>query len=92
MAKSILFNIVAEFLTRIGSHVVREVSSLWNLESDLESLAGTLSTIQAILLDAEKKKAQDYQLHDWLGKLKDVILDTKDVLEEFEFQAPMRVV
>ncbi|XP_031265370.1 putative disease resistance protein RGA4 [Pistacia vera] len=92
MAKSILFNIVAEFLTRIGSHVVREVSSLWNLESDLESLAGTLSTIQAILLDAKKKEAQDYQLHDWLGKLKDVILDTKDVLEEFEFQAPMKVV
>ncbi|XP_031259356.1 putative disease resistance protein RGA3 [Pistacia vera] len=92
MAESILFDIATEVLKKIGSLVGRQVSSLWNLESDLESLAGTLSTIQAVLLDAEKKQAHDHQLRDWLGKLKDVLLDAEDVLEEFEFQAPGREV
>ncbi|KAJ0047923.1 hypothetical protein Pint_17024 [Pistacia integerrima] len=92
MAESILFDIATEVLKQIGSLVGREVSLLWNLESDLESLAGTLSTIQAVLLDAEKKQAHNHQLRDWLGKLKDVLLDAEDVLEEFEFQAPGREV
>ncbi|KAJ0048450.1 hypothetical protein Pint_17000 [Pistacia integerrima] len=92
MAESILFDIATEVLKKIGSLVGREVSLLWNLESDLESLEGTLSRIKAVLLDAEKKQAHDHQLRDWLGKLKDVLLDAEDVLEEFEFKASGREV
>ncbi|KAJ0048940.1 hypothetical protein Pint_17060 [Pistacia integerrima] len=92
MAESILFDIATEVLTKIGSLVGWEVSLLWNLESDLKSLEGTLSTIKAVLSDAEKKQAQNDQLRDWLGKLKDVFLDAEDVLEEFELQASGREV
>ncbi|KAJ0049122.1 hypothetical protein Pint_16993 [Pistacia integerrima] len=92
MAESILFDIATEVLKKIGSLVRREVSLLWNLESDLESLEGTLSRIKAVLLDAEKKQAHNHQLRDWLGKLKDVLLDAEDVLEEFEFKASGREV
>ncbi|KAJ0048499.1 hypothetical protein Pint_16970 [Pistacia integerrima] len=92
MAESILCDIATEVLKKIGSLVVRQVSLLWNVESDLKSLEGTLSTIQAVLLDAEEKQAQDHQLLDWLGKLKDVLLDAEDVLEEFELQASEREV
>ncbi|XP_031269043.1 putative disease resistance protein RGA4 [Pistacia vera] len=92
MAESILFDIATEVLTKIGSLVGWEVSLLWNLESDLKSLEGTLSTIKAVLSDAEKKQAQNDQLREWLGKLKDVFLDAEDVLEEFELQASGREV
>ncbi|XP_031247792.1 putative disease resistance protein RGA4 [Pistacia vera] len=87
MAESILFDIATEVLLKTGSLVGGELSLLWNLESDLKSLTGTLSTIQAVLLDAEKMQAKDHQLRHWLGKLKDVFHDAEDVLEEFEFEA-----
>ncbi|KAJ0048740.1 hypothetical protein Pint_17058 [Pistacia integerrima] len=88
MAESIVFDIATEVLTKIGSLVGRQVSLLWNLESDLRRLEGTLSSIKAVISDAEKKQARNDQLRDWLRKLKDVLLDAEDVLEEFEFQAP----
>ncbi|XP_031269046.1 putative disease resistance protein RGA4 [Pistacia vera] len=92
MAESIVFDIATEVLTKIGSLVGRQVSLLWNLESDLRRLEGTLSSIKAVISDAEKKQACNDQLRDWLRKLKDVLLDAEDVLEEFEFQAPKREV
>ncbi|KAJ0047791.1 hypothetical protein Pint_16983 [Pistacia integerrima] len=53
MAESILCDIATEVLQKIGSLVVRQVSFLWNVESDLKSLEGTLSAVQVVLLDAE---------------------------------------
>ncbi|XP_031265745.1 putative disease resistance protein RGA3 [Pistacia vera] len=88
MAESTLFSIATKVLTTIGSLVNQQASLLWKLESDLKSLEGTLSSIKAVISDAEKKQAQNDQLRDWLRKLKDVLLDAEDVLEEFEFQAP----
>ncbi|XP_044466544.1 putative disease resistance protein RGA4 [Mangifera indica] len=67
-----------------------EVSLSWNLESDLRRLQRTITTIKAVLLDAETKQTQDHQLRDWLGKLRDVFYDAEDVLEEFEFHASRR--
>ncbi|XP_031269054.1 putative disease resistance protein RGA4 [Pistacia vera] len=83
MAESILFDIATEVMMKIGYLVGRELSLLWNLESSLKSLAGTLGTIRVVLSGAEKKQAEDDQLCDWLGKLKDVLLDAEDILEKF---------
>ncbi|KAJ0047787.1 hypothetical protein Pint_16987 [Pistacia integerrima] len=88
MAESTLFSIATNVPTTIGSLVNRQASLLWKLESDLKSLEGTLKSIKAVILDAEKKQAQNDRPCGSVRKLKDVLLDAEDVLEEFEFQAP----
>ncbi|XP_044465551.1 putative disease resistance protein RGA4 [Mangifera indica] len=90
MAEAILFNSATEILKKIGSLIGGEVSLLWDLKSNLRRLEGTMSTLKAVLMDAERKQTQDHQLRDWLGKLRDVFYDAEDVLEEFEFQASRR--
>nr|XP_023923498.1 putative disease resistance protein RGA1 [Quercus suber] len=43
-----------------------------------------MSTVQAVLLDAEEKQATNHLLSVWLERLKDVFHDAMDVLDEFE--------
>ena len=43
-----------------------------------------MSTIQAVLLDAEEKQAENHQLRVWLERLKAVFHDAVDVVDEFE--------
>ncbi|XP_044466545.1 disease resistance protein RGA2-like [Mangifera indica] len=90
LAEKILYDTATEILKKIGSLIGGEVLWLWDLKSDLRRLEGTMSTLKAVLLEAETKQTQDHQLRDWLGKLRDVFYDAEDVLEEFEFHASRR--
>lgn len=46
----------------------------------------TLSSVKAVLLDAEQKQEQNHELREWLRQLKRVFFDAEDVLDEFECQ------
>ncbi|KAK2989192.1 hypothetical protein RJ640_007093, partial [Escallonia rubra] len=50
----------------------------------LNKLKGTLSTVNAVLVDAEGLQEPPAQLSVWLGKLKDVCYAIDDILDEFE--------
>jgi ATPase subunit of ABC transporter with duplicated ATPase domains len=51
----------------------------------------TVSTIKAVLLDAkEKQAAGDHAVKDWLGKLKDVIYDADDLLDDVSIEVLRR--
>ncbi|KAF2307981.1 hypothetical protein GH714_034050 [Hevea brasiliensis] len=43
-----------------------------------------LMTVKAVLLDAEEKQVSNNDVRVWLIKLKDVLYDAEDVLDEFE--------
>uniref|UniRef100_A0A2N9G2B7 NB-ARC domain-containing protein n=1 Tax=Fagus sylvatica TaxID=28930 RepID=A0A2N9G2B7_FAGSY len=60
--------------------------------SDLEKLKDTVSTIKAVLLDAEEKQASDHRLNHWLGKLRDVLHDAENVLDEFNYRVLLKEV
>ncbi|KAL6139555.1 hypothetical protein ACLB2K_057859 [Fragaria x ananassa] len=79
--------IIAEnVLGRLASHASQEVSLAWGAQLELTKLTKTLSTINLVLQDAEKKHVKNLQIADWLGKLKDVCYDVEDVLDELEFR------
>ncbi|KAM7260276.1 hypothetical protein ACFE04_016017 [Oxalis oulophora] len=63
-----------------------EISSAWDVKTDLQQLKATLLTIQAVLLDAEEQQAHSRVLRDWLYKLKNVCYDIEDVLDLFEVE------
>ncbi|XP_034712124.1 putative disease resistance protein RGA3 [Vitis riparia] len=87
MAESFAFAIAESVLGKLGSTLIQEVGLAWGVKTELGELKDTLSTIHALLLDAEEKQATNLQISDWLGKLKLVLYDAEDVLDEFDYEA-----
>ncbi|XP_038695161.1 putative disease resistance protein RGA3 [Tripterygium wilfordii] len=86
MIETILFRIAGDLSGKIGSRALRRVFLAWGLASDLKRLEENLSTIKAVLLDAEEKKTLNHELRLWLGRLKDVCYDAQDILDELEYE------
>nr|GLL47510.1 putative disease resistance protein RGA3 [Ipomoea trifida] len=55
----------------------------WNLKPELKKLHNTLSTIKAVLRDADEQQAKNHEVKDWLQKLRDVVYDADDLLDDF---------
>ncbi|XP_044508389.1 putative disease resistance protein RGA1 [Mangifera indica] len=84
MAETIVSIVTGELLSKVMSLTSNEVSLRWGVKNDVQELAGTLTTIKAVLLDAEEKQTQNEKLRVWLEKLKEVCYDVEDVLDETE--------
>jgi Leucine-rich repeat (LRR) protein len=83
MADQLLFGTAERIIDTLTSLVSKEIGLLGGVEGELKSLMNTVSTIQAVLLDAEEKQAaRDHVVKDWLGKLKDVLYDAEDLLDD----------
>jgi hypothetical protein len=74
----------------LSSLAGKEMRLLWGVEDEIESLRNTVSTIKAVLLDAEKKQAGNHAVGDWLGKLNDAIYDADDLLDAISTEALRR--
>ncbi|KAK9146763.1 hypothetical protein Sjap_006666 [Stephania japonica] len=76
-------SIVGILLNNLDSLTKSELSLLRSAESDMESLSSTLTTIQAVLADAETKQFSDHAIKNWLAKLEDVAFKADDILDEW---------
>ena len=91
-AETFVFNIAQKVLEKSGSLAFQEARLIWGAESDLGRFEKTLSTVKAVLLDAEEQQVHNQELTVWLGQLKEVFYDAQDVLDEFECEALRRQV
>ncbi|KAG4123560.1 hypothetical protein ERO13_D11G333650v2 [Gossypium hirsutum] len=87
MAEAIALNIAAELIIKLSSHAPSQVGLWWNLKHDLDDLKSIVSTIKAVLLDAEEKSVTDNLIKVWLEELKDVLYDADDLLDDFSTEA-----
>ncbi|CAI0395831.1 unnamed protein product [Linum tenue] len=83
MAEIILFPIGKQILEKLGNFAVQEIGLLWTLKKELKKLDDTVSTIQAVLLDAEKKQKHNDQIKLWLSNLSEAMYDADDLLDDF---------
>ncbi|OMO73332.1 hypothetical protein COLO4_27156 [Corchorus olitorius] len=86
MADALLSAVVNTILDNINSLWIQEFGITGGLKTELESLQSTLTTIQAVLLDAEEKQWTSEAIKNWLRKLKDTAYDVDDILDEFATQ------
>ena len=73
MAESFAFQLANQVLGKLGLLALQEVVLVWGVKDDLEDLKNTISTIQAVILDAEEQKSNNHQISDWLRKLKNAL-------------------
>ena len=83
MAERALFDLAGKVINVLGSFIAQEVTLAFGVKTEIENLKSTVSTIQAVLLDAEKRSSHSHQIKDWLSKLKDVLHDADNLLDDF---------
>ncbi|XP_056169155.1 putative disease resistance protein RGA3 [Syzygium oleosum] len=82
MAEAVLFNLATDILKLAGSITNSEIKLACGTRDELDSLEGTVETIRAVLLDAEKQRWRNHQVKLWLGRLKDVLYDVQDLVDD----------
>ncbi|KAJ4716398.1 Disease resistance protein [Melia azedarach] len=83
MAEAILQVVIENLNSLMG----KELGLLYGVEKEMEKLSSTLSTIQAVLEDAEERQPTDKPLQNWLRKLKDAAYELDDILDECATEA-----
>ncbi|XP_021753573.1 putative disease resistance protein RGA3 [Chenopodium quinoa] len=86
MDVSVVLTLVQTLLQLLDTPIGEEIESLWGYKSQLEKLKATMSTIRAVLLDAEKQERQQLELshtlQDKLGRLKEAVYKADDLFDE----------
>ncbi|CAL5394451.1 unnamed protein product [Camellia sinensis] len=74
-------------LQNLNSLIQKEVGLLWGVDKEMKKLSSTLTTIQAVLEDAEQKQFQDKAIQNWLRKLNDAAYEVDDILDDCATEA-----
>ncbi|XVF86757.1 hypothetical protein PTKIN_Ptkin18bG0068400 [Pterospermum kingtungense] len=75
---------VIDRLTSIGLQVAEDgVRLVVGANEEVAKIGSTLQTIQAVLVDAEKRQLREQAVKLWLDKLQNVAYDIEDVLDEW---------
>ncbi|KAL6327469.1 hypothetical protein AAG906_020065 [Vitis piasezkii] len=83
MAEQIPFSIMEHILMKLGSSAGQAIGLAFGLRKELAKLQETLSTIRDVLLDAEEQQGKSHAVQNWVRKLKEVIYDADDLLDDF---------
>ncbi|KAK6156199.1 hypothetical protein DH2020_010447 [Rehmannia glutinosa] len=90
MAETFLFNITEGVLSKVSSLAIEQISSACNIKTEVRKLQNTLSTIKAVILDADEQQSKNHEVRDWLEKLKDAVYDIDDLLDDLSTQVLQR--
>lgn len=79
--------ILSAVLTQLGSilesQIRQELRLVVGVDRDIEHLKNTLRSIEAVMVDAEKKQVKDKSVEQWLQRLQEAVYDMDDVLNEW---------
>ncbi|KAK9278968.1 hypothetical protein L1049_028550 [Liquidambar formosana] len=83
MAGALVSKIVDQLVSLASQKIEQEVSLVTGVETEVEKLTHALQSIQAVLVDAERRQVREESVKVWLGRLKDLSYDMDDVLDEW---------
>ncbi|KAL3749254.1 hypothetical protein ACJRO7_010367 [Eucalyptus globulus] len=87
MAEAVIFSIAGEIVASLAPQAIENIGKLWGDKHELEALRETVSTLQAVLDDAEERYYWSREIKDWVDRLKGAFYDALDVLEEYNVEA-----
>ena len=90
MAALILSPVAGKIIGVLGSAAVKEIGLLWGVNDELDALEETISTIKAVLLDAEEKQVHSHQVRNWLERLGGPVREADDLTDEINTEALRR--
>ncbi|PON80661.1 LRR domain containing protein [Parasponia andersonii] len=88
----VVYGTMTKVLEKLGFIAYEQISLACGMRDDLMKVRRTMSTVKAVLLDAEEKQEHNREISTWLAELKHVFLDAEEVLDEFECEILRRKV
>ena len=92
MAEGALFIVAEGIIGQLGNLALKELGLLWGVKEELQKLEDTVSIIKAAILDAEEQQALNHTIKNWLGRLKDVLFEADNLLDDASTEALRRKV
>ncbi|KAA8518017.1 hypothetical protein F0562_015502 [Nyssa sinensis] len=92
MAEQILFNFTEKILLKLASTALQQIGLAWGVTKELGKLEKTISTVRNVLLDAQEQQTGNRAVREWLERLKDIVYDVDDLVDEFATEALQREV
>ncbi|XP_055817930.1 putative disease resistance protein RGA4 isoform X3 [Solanum dulcamara] len=83
MAEAVLSALMEVLFQKTASQNFQRNGLLGSTKKEMLNLQSTLSTIQAVLQDAEERQMKEKALKNWLVKLKDIVYEADDLLDEY---------
>ncbi|KAF7112343.1 hypothetical protein RHSIM_RhsimUnG0220400 [Rhododendron simsii] len=81
-AEKILSTIAANVLSSLGSYAIQHIGLAWGVKGELRKMETNISTIKNVLLDAQEQQMSNHAVKEWLERLKLVLYDAEDLLDE----------
>ncbi|XP_021719336.1 putative disease resistance protein RGA1 [Chenopodium quinoa] len=78
-----ILSVVQTLFSALQCSELKEICSILGYKSELDDLQRTISTIRAVLRDAEAKQELSDEAQLWIQELKDAVYDADDLLDEF---------
>nr|XP_048333343.1 putative disease resistance protein RGA1 isoform X1 [Ziziphus jujuba var. spinosa] len=87
MEEVVIFPVAERIIKSLAPQAVRKYASMLSIQDEISRLQDTISTIQDILLDAEKEQASNGQIRDWLERLEHVVYDADEFVDYLSTEA-----
>ncbi|KAL4645690.1 hypothetical protein ACB092_02G253100 [Castanea dentata] len=78
--------LISAVLGKLIPVATEQISLVWGFEEQLRELQHSLTTIRAVLTDAERRQVKEERVKLWMRRLKDAAYDVDDVLDEFAYE------
>lgn len=87
MADAMASTLIKAVLHKLADEAVKQVVRVKGIRSELKDLEKTLSSIQALLVDATNKEIKGFRVQKWLNDLQHLAYDIDDILDDLETDA-----
>ncbi|KAG5555856.1 hypothetical protein RHGRI_006492 [Rhododendron griersonianum] len=92
MAETILVDIAGHVLSSLGSYAIQHIGLPFGVKGELRKMENNISTIKNVLLDAQEKQMSNRAVKEWLERLKIILYDAEDLLDEVATETKRRQV
>ncbi|KAF2320657.1 hypothetical protein GH714_029843 [Hevea brasiliensis] len=92
MAEEIAFSIAEQVITKLGSLAFQEIELISGAKDDMKKLENSLSTIKAVLIDAEEKQEKSLAVKSWLRRLQGIVYEADELVDEVATKDLQRMV
>ncbi|KAG5555846.1 hypothetical protein RHGRI_006484 [Rhododendron griersonianum] len=92
MAEAILTGAAANVLSSLGSYAIKHFGLPSDVKGELRKMETNISTVKNVLLDAQEQQMSNRAVKEWLERLKLVLYDAEDLLDEVATETKRRQV
>ncbi|XP_028769669.1 putative disease resistance protein RGA1 [Neltuma alba] len=89
MAEQVPYGVATSLINTLASLAFKEIASIYGVETEIDWLEETVGDIKAVLADADHKHTEQ-SIQRWITKLKQVLYEADDVLDEIHTKHLLR--